>query len=241
MVRFTIQQDNFLFYIFLAAISQIFFTFLLLYSFQFSNFMIGTTLSKTEVVQIAILEVIILHDRFDFLTIIGIVISTIGVFIFSTKDRNVIFKNLLSKPTLVGLACGFLLALSVVAFRAAALSLIDLKSNFEMALSTLFFGVLIQTFILTIYIFLFEKEQFKKIYQNKKQCIAAGFCGFITTLSWFYVFTLMQAAIVRAVGQIELLFSYISSRYYFKEKIKLIEIIGIIVFAIGVILILTAK
>ena len=69
--------------------------------------MIGTTLSKTEVVQIAILEVIILHDRFDFLTIIGIVISTIGVFIFSTKDRNVIFKNLLSKPTLVGLACGF--------------------------------------------------------------------------------------------------------------------------------------
>ena len=42
------------------------------------------------------------------------------------------------------------------------------------------------------------------MYQNKKQCIATGFCGFITTLSWFYVFTLMQAAIVRAVGQIEL-------------------------------------
>jgi drug/metabolite transporter (DMT)-like permease len=51
----------------------------------------------------------------------------------------------------------------------------------------------------------------------------------------------MQAAIVRAVGQIELLFSYISSRYYFKEKIRLIEIIGIIVFVIGVILILMAK
>ena len=71
--------------------------------------------------------------------------------------------------------------------------------------------------------------------------MATGFCGFITTLSWFYIFTLMQAAIVRAVGQIELLFSYISSRYYFKEKIKLIEIIGIIVFVIGVILILMAK
>jgi drug/metabolite transporter (DMT)-like permease len=241
MVHFTIQQDNFLFYIFLAAISQILFTFLLLYSFQFSNFIVGTTLSKTEVVQIAILEIIILHDRFNFLTILGIIISTIGVFIFSTKDRNVILKNLLSKSTLVGLACGFLLALSVVAFRAAALSLMDLKSSFEMALNTLFFGVLIQTFILTIYIFLFEKEQFKKIYQNKKQCLVTGFCGFIATLSWFYVFTLMQAAIVRAVGQIELLFSFISSRYYFKEKIRLIEIIGIIVFAIGVILILMAK
>ncbi|MDB0036674.1 DMT family transporter [Pelagibacteraceae bacterium] len=241
IVLFTIQQDDFLFYIFLAAISQIFFTFLLLYSFQFSNFMIGTTLSKTEVVQIAVLEIIILHDKFNYWTIVGIVVSTIGVFIFSTKDRNAIFKNLLSKSTLVGLACGFLLALSVVAFRAASLSLGDLKSNFEMALSTLFFGVSIQTFILTIYISLFEKEQFKKMYQNKKQCIATGFCGFITTLSWFYVFTLMQAAIVRAVGQIELLFSYIASRYYFKEKIKLIEVIGILVFAIGVGVILVAK
>jgi drug/metabolite transporter (DMT)-like permease len=241
IVLFTIQQDNFLFYIILAAISQIFFTFVLLYSFQFSNFMIGTTLSKTEVVQIAVLEIIILHDKFNYWTIVGIVVSTIGVFIFSTKDRNAIFKNLLSKSTLVGLACGFLLALSVVAFRAAALSLVDLKSNFEMAISTLFFGVSIQTFILTIYISLFEKEQFKKMYQNKKQCIATGLCGFITTLSWFYVFTLMQAAIVRAVGQIELLFSYIASRYYFKEKIKLIEIIGITVFVIGILVILITK
>jgi len=241
IMLFAIQQNNFLFYIFLAAISQIFFTFVLLYSFQFSNFMTGTTLSKTEVVQITILEIIILHDKFNFWTVVGIIVSTIGVFIFSTKDRNAIFKNLLSKSTLVGFACGFLLALSVVAFRAAALSLVDLKSSFEMALSTLFFGVSIQTFILTIYIFLFEKEQFKKMYQNKKQCIATGFCGFITTLSWFYVFTLMQAAIVRAVGQIELLFSYIASRYYFKEKIKLIEIIGISVFAIGVTIILMVK
>ena len=241
IILFTIQQNNFLFYIFLAAISQIFFTFVLLYSFQFSNFMIGTTLSKTEVIQIAILEIIILHDKFNFWTIVGIIVSTIGVFIFSTKDRNAIFKNLLSKSTLVGLACGFLLALSVVAFRAATLSLVDLKSSFEMALSTLFFGVSIQTFILTIYIFMFEKEQFKKIYQNKKQCVATGLCGFITTLSWFYVFTLMQAAIVRAVGQIELLFSYVSSRYYFKEEIKLIEVIGIAVFAIGIVVILIAK
>jgi len=110
IVLFTIQQDNFLFYIILAAISQIFFTFVLLYSFQFSNFMIGTTLSKTEVVQIAVLEIIILHDKFNYWTIVGIIVSTIGVFIFSTKDRNAIFRNLLSKSTLVGLACGFLLA-----------------------------------------------------------------------------------------------------------------------------------
>ena len=51
----------------------------------------------------------------------------------------------------------------------------------------------------------------------------------------------MQAAIVRAVGQIELLFSYIASRYYFKEKIKLIEVIGIAIFIVGAVVILISK
>ena len=237
----TLQQKNFLLYILLASIAQIFFTFLLLYSFQFSNFIVGTTLSKTEVVQIAILETLILHDSFNFWTIVGIVISTIGVLVFSTKNKDLIIKNLSSKSTLVGLACGFLLASSVTFYRAATLSLVNFDSKFEMALSTLFIGVLIQSFILTIYLLYFEKSEFKKMYQNKFQCIAAGFCGFVTTLSWFYAFALVQAAIVRAVGQIELLFSYIASRYYFKEKIKFIEIIGIIIFAIGVVVILLVK
>ena len=237
----TLQQKNFLLYILLASIAQIFFTFLLLYSFQFSNFIVGTTLSKTEVVQIAILETLILKDSFNFWTIVGIVISTIGVLVFSTKNKDMIIKNLSSKSTLVGLACGFLLASSVTFYRAATLSLVNFDSKFEMALSTLFIGVLIQSFILTIYLLYFEKSEFKKMYQNKFQCIAAGFCGFVTTLSWFYAFALVQAAIVRAVGQIELLFSYIASRYYFKEKIKFIEIIGIIIFAIGVVVILLVK
>jgi multidrug transporter EmrE-like cation transporter len=35
------------------------------------------------------------------------------------------------------------------------------------------------------------------------------------------------------VGQIELLFSYCSSRFLFKEKINLAEIIGILIFVIG--------
>ena len=237
----TLQQKNFLLFILLASIAQIFFTFLLLYSFQFSNFIVGTTLSKTEVVQIAILETLILQDSFNFWTIVGIIISTIGVLVFSTKNKDMIIKNLSSKSTLVGLACGFLLASSVTFYRAATLSLVNFDSKFEMALSTLFIGVLIQSFILTMYLLYFEKSEFKKMYQNKFQCIAAGFCGFVTTLSWFYAFALLQAAIVRAVGQIELLFSYIASRYYFKEKIKFIEIIGIIIFAIGVAVILLVK
>ena len=235
------QQKTFLIYVISGSLAQIFFTFVLLYSFQFSNFIVGTTLSKTEVVQISVLETLLFQDHFNNLTILGIIISTVGVIIFSTKDKQVLINNLISKSTLIGLFCGFLLALSVVCYRGATLHLEILSNNFDKALSTLFVGVVFQSVIMTIYIVIFEKEQFKKMYEHKEQCILAGLSGFLATISWFYAFTLIQAAIVRAVGQVELLFSYIASRYYFKEKINIEEIIGILIFVSGILIILTTK
>ena len=69
----------------------------------------------------------------------------------------------------------------------------------------------------------------------------AGLAGFLATLSWFYGFTLIQSSFVRAIGQIELLFSFISSKYMFKEKVKIIEILGIVIFVIGVLILLLSK
>ena len=232
------QQKTFLIYVISGSLAQIFFTFVLLYSFQFSNFIVGTTLSKTEVVQISVLETLLFQDHFNNLTILGIIISTIGVIIFSTKDKQVLINNLISKSTLIGLFCGFLLALSVVCYRGATLHLEIFSNNFDKALSTLFVAVVFQSVIMTIYIFIVEKEQFKKMYEHKEQCILAGLSGFLATISWFYAFALMQAAIVRAVGQVELLFSYIASRYFFKEKISKIELLGIVIFILGIIILL---
>lgn len=240
MIKICLENNDFIIFFILASISQIIFTFILLYLFQFSNFIIGTSLSKTEVIQIALLEFIILGDKLNFFVVLGIVLSTIGVIVFTVKNINLFFKNLFSKTTIVGIISGLFLGLSVVLYRAAALSL-NIESNFEKALCTLFFGVSFQTIIMTIYILIFEKDQFKKLYDNKYQCLLAGFSGFLATLSWFYAFTLVQSSFVRALGQIELVFSYISSTLFFKEKVKLIEIIGILIFVSGVGIILVFK
>ena len=234
-------QDNFIVYVFLGSLSQIIFTFILLYLFKFSNFMVGTSLSKTEVIQVAILEFFILEEKLNKFGASGIVIATLGIIILSIKDTKLFFKNLISKTTLIGLLSGFFLALSVVYFRAAALSLNNFQSNFEKAISTLFFGLLVQATVLTIYIFLFEKEQFSKLYKNKFESFCAGIAGFLATISWFYAFTLVQSSLVRALGQIEIIFSYVSSRYYFREKIKLNEIIGVVIFIIGILILLLLK
>ena len=241
VINIVLSQPNFIYYVVLASIFQIIFTFVLLYLFKFSNFVVGTALSKTEVIQVAIFEYIILKDKLNIFGIIGIIVATVGVIIISVKDLKLFFSNFFSKTTLVGLTTGLFLGLSVVYFRAAALALENFSSNFEKAISTLFFGLIIQTFIITIYLIVFERSEFKKLYNNKFECCLAGFAGFMATMSWFYAFTLVQASFVRALGQIEIFFSYLSSKYLFKEKITLSEIVGIIIFVTGVLLMLLTK
>ena len=236
-----LNQSNFLYYTILGSIFQIIFTFVLLHLFKFSNFVVGTALSKTEVIQVAIFEYILLKDKLNLFGIFGIIIATIGVIIISVKDLKLFFNNFFSKTTLIGLLTGLFLGLSVVFFRAAALSLENFSSNFEKAISTLFFGLVIQTFIITIYLSIFERSEFKKFYDNKFESCLAGFAGFMATMSWFFAFTLIQASFVRALGQIEILFSYLSSKYIFKEKIKISEIVGILIFVSGVAIMLLTK
>ena len=237
----SVQNSNFITYVILASVLQISFTLLFLYLLKFTNFLIGTALSKTEVIQIAFFEFIILKDYLNFYALLGIMISTIGVIIFSTKDLKNIINGFFSKSTVVGLLCGTLLALSVVFYRGSMEFLEFTDKNFDRALLTLFAATIIQTSLITFYLLLFEITEFKKIKSNIKLSSLAGFFGFSATISWFYSFSLVQAALVRAVGQIELLFSYVSSRFMFKEKVRYIEIFGIIIFIFGLILVIFNK
>jgi drug/metabolite transporter (DMT)-like permease len=236
-----IQNNHFILYVILGSIFQITFTFLFLYLFKFTNFLIGTALSKTEVIQIAFFEFIILKDYLNLYAVLGITISTFGVIIFSTKDLKNILKGFFSKSTIVGIFCGTLLALSIVFFRGSMQFIDFTDKNFDKALITLLAATFVQTTLITIYLLTFEIKQFQKIRSNVKLSFLAGLFGFSATVFWFYSFSLVQAAFVRTVGQIELLFSYISSRFMFKEKVRVIEIVGIIIFISGLILVIFNK
>ena len=241
IISTVLNQSNFFYYTFLGSVIQITFTITLLYLFRFSNFVVGTSLSKTEVIQIAIFEYIILKDKLNLFGVLGIIIATIGVIMISIKDLRLFFKNFFSKVTLIGLGAGLLLGLSVVYFRAAALSLENFSSNFDKAFMTVFFALIIQTTVITIYLVIFEQSEFKKFLENKFEIFLAGLSGFLATLSWFFAFTLIQASFVRALGQIEIFFSYVSSKYLFKEKITFIEILGVLTFIAGATILLLTK
>ena len=79
-------NTEFWIFLILGSLSQIFFTFLLIWLFSFRNFAVGNTFSKTETAQIALLGFILLGDRLSLTTIVAIILSVFG-FVWYLKNN----------------------------------------------------------------------------------------------------------------------------------------------------------
>tara|TARA_B100001250_G_scaffold140454_1_gene120305 strand:- start:59 stop:679 length:621 start_codon:yes stop_codon:yes gene_type:complete len=201
-----------------------------------NNFSVATAYSKTEPIQAAFFGFIILSDPISFIGFIGILIGLIGILITSIKKVNLSI-NFFNLSVLYGLLSGSLFGLAAVLFRGASHSLFSidyiLTSSF-----TLLIAIGIQTLILTIYILFKDIKQFYLLYLNWKDGLIVGFFGAFASICWFYAMSVQNVAYVRALGQIELIFTILASIFYFKEKIIKTEILGILITLIGILIIL---
>jgi len=229
---YSLPQMNgaFLVYCLFGGISQILFTFLLVYLFSLRNFAVGTTFSKTEVMQVAILGFLLLGDTISFMGVIAIIIGMVGVMALAASQTAISWKNLatslLERSTLIGLLSGGFLGASVVLFRGATLSLGD-GDVLPRASLTLAVALIMQTLIMGVYLILREPGQMRAVIQNWRPGLSVGTAGFLGSAGWFIAITLQNAAYVRAVGQVELVFTFIASIFFFKEQTKAVEFIGI--------------
>ena len=110
-----------------AALTQILFTVLLIRMFSRRSFAAGTAFSKTEVLQAAILEIIILGVMVSLLTGFAIVLGVVAVILLSfaksAKTPQAIVASLVSRSSLIGLGSGTFLGLCTVSYKVAAVSL----------------------------------------------------------------------------------------------------------------------
>ncbi|MBI2978477.1 MAG: DMT family transporter [Rhodospirillales bacterium] len=243
---FAVPEPNpkFLLYCFLGGLSQIIFTFLLLWLFSFRNFAVGTTYSKTETAQVAILGLLILGDTLSVTAVVAIAVSLVGVFALSVVDARITVKNLFTglaeKPTLIGLVCGAFLGASVVLFRGGALALGN--DDFLMrAAFTLAVSVVMQTLMMGGYLLWREPGQMTAVVRNWRPALSVGVAGVLASIFWFSAFTLENAALVRAVGQIELVFTFIASAVFFRERTKMVELVGIALIVGGILILVLGR
>jgi drug/metabolite transporter (DMT)-like permease len=235
----------FLLYCLLGGISQITFTFLLVYLFSFRNFAVGTVYSKTEVIQVAFLGLILLGDTISTVGVFAIAFGMVGIFALSVANNQTLTwktlaGSLLEKSTLIGLLCGACLGASVVFFRGASLALGDHEVIIRAAIA-LAVSLVMQTAIMGVYLLWREPGQMSAIFRHWKPSLAVGVTGFLASVGWFTAFTLQNAAYVRAVGQIELVFTFIASVIWFKERTSPLELCGVALILAAILLLILAR
>jgi drug/metabolite transporter (DMT)-like permease len=236
-------HSDFLFYALFGGICQIMFTVFLLWLFSFHNFAVGTTISKLETVMVAVFGLILLGDKLTASVIIAIAMSTVGLVVLSAGQAKLGINNLISGlwrlSTLIGLACAAWLGMSVVLFRAASLSLgVD---NFLVASSfTLLIVLILQIVVMGALIAIREPEQLRKVMIHWRPAALVGISGGLASIGWFGAFTLQNATYVRALGQIELIFTFVVALLVFREEVSAKEIAGIVLIVASIIVILLA-
>lgn len=234
----------FLLYAVLGGLCQIIFTGLLIALFSFRNFAVGTTFSKSEVVQVAILGLVILGDTLTATATLAIAVAFTGVIALSVGQTKItvasLFTSLTEKPTLIGLASGAFLGGSVVFFRGAALALG--YDGFVMAAGyTLAVSVVIQTVIMGVYLAFREPATLKAVFIHWRPSLAVGIAGVLASIGWFTAFTIQNAAYVRALGQIELVFTFAVSVFIFRERTSRVEVLGIGLVVAGILILILGR
>lgn len=228
-----------------GGISQIFGTFFLISAFHHRNFVVGTAYAKTEAVQLVLISVLIFGIALPPLAIVGAIVAMIGAVWLSIPLERFALKNWLQASTqpaaLFGLAAGLGFALTALALREASLSLnADLPVLFK-ALLVLLVTNALQTLIQGGYMLRFELPQLRRCLEAWRIATPVGVLSALGSAAWFTGFSLTQVALVRGLGQIEIVFTLLFGHYFLKERFRRGEAIGLILVAVGVIAIALAE
>ena len=240
---FELPEPNtqFVIYGMLGGVAQILGTFLLVHLFSFRNFAVGNAYSKTETVQTALFGIIVLGDPIAAGVGFAILVALCGVMALSIAHGQVTVRTLLTgwteKSALIGIFSGTLFAGSAVFYRASSLSLggdgFLVQASFTLACVTIF-----QALLMGIYLRQKEPGEFYRVLEAWRIAALVGVCGMLGSAGWFTAMTIQNAAYVRALGQIELVFTFIVSTLIFKERSNRTEVIGILLIVSGIILLL---
>ncbi|MBS0390852.1 MAG: DMT family transporter [Proteobacteria bacterium] len=222
----------------LGAFFQILGTAFLLLAMTERNFAVAVTLSKTEVLQVALFATVLLHELPTPLALLAMVVATAGVLLLSLPPRGQLLSlsAWASRPALYGLACGASFAIASVGFRGGALAL-----GAETPWLSGAWGVLIaqalQTLGLGAWVALRTERGLAPLWPAWRLSLLAGSMGAAASLAWFTAYAMQGAAEVRTLGMVEVVFSYLVSRRLLSESFSRPEKLGMALIVLGLVLI----
>lgn len=228
---------RFLIWCVVGGLAQIYATILLVHLFSLRNFAVGTAYSKTEPVQAALFGFLLLGERLTFGAVIAIATGVAGVMLISIAKVAMGWKNLASalfgRTALIGVASGAIFGISAVAYRSAALSLSGPNPVMQAAV-TLVCVIAFQTVYMLIWMLATDRAEIIKVARSWRSSSLVGLAGVLGSACWFTAMALQPVAYVRALGQVELIFTFISSWFFFRERLSLAEFLGCLLIVAGI-------
>ena len=224
----------------LSAVTQIGATALLLRVMAERNFALGTAYAKSEVIQVAVFGLVFLGDPLTPGALTAIALCTLGVLMLSPIDRDRPFRTLLagwtSRTALLGLLSGTGFGIAAVGYRGGALALEG--AAFPMAAAyTVVAAQALQALLLGGWLLARNADVVVRVCRAWRTSLIAGFMGAAASVGWFTAMAIEPAAHVRTLALVELFFGYAISRRFFREQFTRIELMGMVLLAIGLVVV----
>lgn len=227
-----------------GGVSQITATFLLIHLFSYRNFAVGTAYSRTEPAQAALFGLLFLGESVSAGVLAAIAISVFGVMLISVAHVAFTWRTLVTsvfgRNALIGLASGTAFGVSAVAYRAASLALAGPNALMQAA-ATLAVVIVFQTVLMSAWMVWRDRSEIGRIVRAWKPSLVVGLVGASASFGWFFAMTLQQAAVVKSLAQIEMVFTFLSTVYFFKERINRLEIAGCVLIVCGILTLLAFR
>ncbi|MEP3345711.1 MAG: DMT family transporter [Litoreibacter sp.] len=219
-----------------GGVAQILATACVVALFAERNFAVGIVFKKTEVMLTALIGLLVLGEGISRLGVIAIVIGFAGVLLLSEPPKG--GARFLNKAAGFGLGSGLLFGVSAVGYRGAALQ-IDNPDVFVRAGVTLAMVTAYQTLIMAIWLAWRDKGEISRVVATWRVSSLVGVTSMLGSFGWFVAFALQTAAYVKAVGQVELVFTFIASYFIFKERSTRKELAGIALIVLSILVLVS--
>lgn len=227
-------SGNFAAFVVLTAVCQIFATAFMVLLFQQKNYAIGVGLAKSEAVLAAILGVLFFASALSPLGWLGVLLGGYAVFLLSGSR----LRELSWSTVAIGLGSGFAFALSSLFAREASLTLgLPFPHG---AAWVVFLVISLQTVLLLCWLLIKSRTTLLQLFRHYKLTLLISVSSCFGTICWFTAMSLESVALVKTLGQVEVLFTLLISVFFFKEKLKQRDKIGLALIILAAICVMWA-
>ena len=91
---------------------------------------------------------------------------------------------------------------------------------------------------MSLYMRLREPGQLRAVMRSWRVSAWVSLAGMLASACWFTAMTIQNAAYVRALGQVELLFTFAAAHFFFRERSNALELAGIGLVVAGILILL---